>query len=123
MTEHDLHRFNLSRWAVAHPSFTLFLLLASCVAGLKAYFDMGRAEDLLLRLKRPLFSAVWPGATADEMQRQVADRVEDKLRQTPYLDYVRTYCLPERMLVDGATQGYDSAKEVPEAWYQLRKKL
>ena len=123
MSDHEQHRFNLSRWAVAHPSFTLFLLLASCVAGLKAYFDMGRAEDPSFTIKTAIVSATWPGATADEMQRQVADRIEDKIRQTPYLDFVRTYCLPERMLVLVQLKDTIPAKEVPEVWYQLRKKL
>jgi multidrug efflux pump len=116
-------RFNLSRWAVSHPSFTLFLLLASCVAGLKAYLDLGRAEDPSFTIKTSIVSAVWPGATAEEMQLQVADRVEDKIRQTPYLDFVRTYCLPERMLVLVQLKDTVPSAEVPEVWYQLRKKL
>jgi multidrug efflux pump len=123
VNEKELHGFNLSRWAVSNPSFTLFLILASCVAGLKAYLDMGRAEDPSFTIKTAIVSATWPGATADEMQRQVADRVEDKIRQTPYLDFVRTYCLPERMLVLVQLVDTVPSKEVPEVWYQLRKKL
>ncbi len=115
--------FNLSRWSVTHPSFTLFLILASVVAGLQAYFSLGRAEDPSFTIKTGVVSAIWPGATAEELQRQVADRVEDKLRETPHLDFLRTYCLPERMVVLVQLKDTTPAKEVPDSWYQVRKKL
>ncbi len=115
--------FNLSRWAVTHPSFTLFLILASSLAGLKAYLSMGRAEDPSFTIKTAIVSAMWPGASAEEMQRQVAERVEDKLRQTPSLDFLRTYCLPERMLVLVQLKDTTNRRAVADIWYQVRKKL
>ncbi len=118
-----IQEFNLSRWAVTHPSFVLFLILASGVAGLQTYFHMGRAEDPSFTIKTAIVSASWPGATAEEMQRQVAERIEDKLRQTPHLDFLRTYCLPERVLT--LVQLLDSTPrdKVADTWYQIRKKL
>jgi multidrug efflux pump len=115
--------FNLSKWAVTHPSFILFLLIASLVAGIQAYFQMGRAEDPSFTIKTAIVSANWPGATSEEMQRQVAERVEDKLRQTPKLDFLRTYCLPERMLILVQLRDQVRGKAVLDTWYQVRKKL
>ncbi len=119
----DKHTFNLSRWAVTHPAFVTFLILACSLAGLQAYFQMGRAEDPSFTIKTGIVSAVWPGATSEEMQQQVADIVEVKLRETPYLDFLQTYCLPDRMLT--LVQLKDSAppRQVPDIWYQVRKKL
>lgn len=115
--------FNLSTWAVTHPAFTLFLILASGLAGLKAYLSMGRAEDPSFTIKTATVSASWPGATAEEMQRQVAERVEDKLRQTPDLDFLRTYCLPERMIILVQLKDTINRNAVADIWYQMRKKL
>ncbi len=115
--------FNLSRWAVTHPSFILFLILASCAAGFQAYLQMGRAEDPSFTIKTAIVSASWPGATAEELQRQVAERIEDKLRQTPHLDYLRTYCLPERLLILVQLRDTTPRKQVDDIWYQVRKKL
>ena len=84
---------------------------------------MGRAEDPSFLIKTAIVSASWPGATAEEVQRQVAERVEDKLRETPYIDFLRTYCLPERMLVLVQLKDTIPKKQVPETWYQVRKKL
>ena len=79
-------RWNLSRWAVTHQAFVGFLMIACSIAGLVTYWQMGRAEDPSFTIKTALVGAVWPGATADEMQRYVAKKIEDKLRETPKLD-------------------------------------
>ena len=117
------HSWNLSRWAVTHPAFVTFLILACSIAGMQAYFQMGRAEDPSFTIKTAIVSATWPGATAEEMQQQVAEEVEDKLRETPYLDFLQTYCLPDRMLTIVQLKDTAPRKEVPNIWYQVRKKL
>lgn len=117
------HSWNLSRWAVTHPAFVTFLILACSVAGIQAYFQMGRAEDPSFTIKTAIVSATWPGATSEEMQQQVAEEVEDKLRETPYLDFLQTYCLPDRMLTIVQLKDTAPRKEVPNIWYQVRKKL
>jgi multidrug efflux pump subunit AcrB len=119
----DADRFNLSRWSVTHPAFVLFLILASLAAGVDAYLGMGRAEDPSFTIKTAVVQANWPGATAEEMQLQVAERLEDKLRQTPYLDYLRTFSLPERTTILVQLRDTTPKQEVREIWYQVRKKL
>lgn len=119
----DEHAWNLSRWAVTHPAFVLFLILACSVAGLQAYFQMGRAEDPSFTIKTVIVSASWPGATSEEMQKQVADVVEVKLRETPYLDFLQTYCLSDRTLTVVQLKDSVPSREVADIWYQVRKKL
>ncbi len=121
--QRESHAFNLSRWAVTHPAFVTFLILACSVAGLQAYFQMGRAEDPSFTIKTGIVSAAWPGATSEEMQQQVADLVEVKLRETPYLDFLQTYCLPDRMMTLVQLKDSVPTKQVADIWYQVRKKL
>ncbi len=116
-------RWNLSRWAVTHPAFVWFLMIASSIAGLVAYWQMGRAEDPTFAIKTMVVGAVWPGATADEMQRYVARRIEDKLRETPKLDFLLTYCIADRMMTLVQIKDSVRGKDVPDTWYQVRKKL
>lgn len=115
--------FNLSHWAVTHPAFISFLMLAFGAAGLQAYLSMGRAEDPSFTIKTGVVTAFWPGATSKEMQEQVAEEVEDKLRETPYLDFLQTYCLPDRMQTLVQLKDYTPPKQVADIWYQVRKKL
>ena len=83
-----MKRFNLSAWAVRHPALVLFLILASPSAGTLSFLRLGRAEDPNFTIKVAIVTAVWPGATAQEMQDQVADRIEKKLQELPYFDKV-----------------------------------
>ena len=80
-----MKRFNLSGWAVSHPTLILFLMIALGVAGFFSYQKLGRAEDPFFTVKVVNVSAMWPGATAAEMQMQVADPIEKKLQELPYL--------------------------------------
>jgi multidrug efflux pump len=114
---------NLSEWAVKHPAFVLFLIVACAAAGLQAYLEIGRAEDPSFTIKTMVVAAEWPGATSDEVQRQLADPIEEKLQETPYLDYLKTYCLPGRVLIQVVLKDSTPPKAVPDSWYQVRKKI
>jgi len=114
---------NLSAWAVKHSAVVLYLMLASGAAGVYAYLGMGRAEDPSFTIKTMVVTADWPGATSDEVQRQVADKLEEKLQETPYLDYLRTYSLPGRAVVTVQLRTDTPPKAVPDIWYQVRKKV
>jgi multidrug efflux pump subunit AcrB len=118
-----MKRFNLSAWAVAHPALVLFLIVAVSCAGFFSYLRLGRAEDPSFTIKVVVVSAIWPGATAKEMQEQVADPIEKKLQELPYFDKVQTYSKPSFTAMQVFFKDNTPPKEVPELFYQLRKKL
>src|SRR5471030_1703256 len=118
-----MKRFNLSGWAVSHPALVLFLIVALGVAGLFSYKGLGRAEDPFFTVKVVNVSAIWPGATAAEMQAQVADPIEKKLQELPYFEKVETYSKPAFTAMQVTFKDSTSPKDVPYLFYLLRKKL
>jgi multidrug efflux pump len=86
-----MKRFNLSQWAITHRALVLFMILVLAAAGAYSYFSLGRAEDPSFTIKTMVVNVGWPGATATEMQTQVADKIEKKLQELPYLDRVESY--------------------------------
>jgi multidrug efflux pump subunit AcrB len=118
-----MHRFNLSAWAVAHPALILFLIIALGVGGFFSYEKLGRAEDPSFTVKVVNVTAIWPGATAKEMQEQVADPIEKKMQELPYFDKVQTYSKPNFTALQVTFRDNAPAKEVPFLFYLLRKKL
>lgn len=98
-------------------------MLAFSVAGYSAYRQMGRAEDPTFAIKTCVVGAAWPGATPNEMQRYVAQRIEDKLRETPKLDFLLTYCISDRMMTLVQLEDSVRGRDVADTWYQIRKKL
>jgi multidrug efflux pump len=118
-----MQRFNLSAWAVGHPALMMFLIAILGLAGLLSYRSLGRAEDPSFTIKVVIVSAMWPGATAADMQDQVADPIEKKLQELPYFDKVTTYTKPSFTAMQVAFKDNTPARDVPELFYQLRKKI
>ncbi|HXB79643.1 MAG TPA: efflux RND transporter permease subunit [Bradyrhizobium sp.] len=118
-----MKRFNLSAWAVSHPALVLFLIVALGVAGFFSYQRLGRGEDPYFTVKVVNVSAIWPGATAAEMQSQVADPIEKKLQELPYFEKVQTYSKPSFTAMQVTFRDQAPPKDVPYLFYLLRKKL
>lgn len=118
-----MNRFNLSALAVKERAITLFLLIAVAAAGLLAFSRLGRAEDPTFVVKIMTVTAVWPGATAEEMQNQVADRLEKRLQELEHYDRTETSSRPGLMTMKVYLKDNTPPKEVPGEFYQVRKKL
>src|SRR5215207_7907842 len=118
-----MKRFNLSGWAVSHPTLILFLMIVLGAAGFFSYQRLGRAEDPFFTVKVVNVSAIWPGATAQEMQTQVADPIEKKLQELPYFEKVQTYSKPSFTAMQVTFKDSTPPKDVPYLFYLLRKKL
>ena len=118
-----MRRLNLSDWAVRHQALTLFLILATLIAGAFSYMKLGRAEDPSFTIKLANVTAVWPGASARDMQDQVADRIEKKLQELPYFDRVQTYTKPSFTAMQVIFKDTTPPSQVPWLFYLLRKKL
>ena len=118
-----MNGFNPSAWAVSHRQLVLFLILACAGAGAYAYVKLGRAEDPSFTIKVMVFTARWPGATAAEMQDQVAERVEKKLQELPHVDRVETYTRPGFAAIQLKLRDDTPPGEVADLWYQARKKI
>ena len=112
-----MKRFNLSGWAVSHPTLVLFLMIALGVAGFISYQKLGRAEDPFFTVKVVNVSAIWPGATAQEMQTQVADPIEKKLQELPYFEKVQTYSKPSFTALQVTFKDSTPPKDVPYLFY------
>src|SRR6516165_3086791 len=118
-----MRRFNLSAWAVDHSALMVFLIAMLGVARLLSYRSLGRAEDPSFTIKVVIVSAMWPGATAADMQDQVADPIEKKLQELPYFDKVTTYTKLSFTAMQVAFKDNTPARDLPELFYQLRKKI
>lgn len=116
-------RFNLSALAVRERSITLFLILLIGVAGTLSFFKLGRAEDPPFTVKQMTVISVWPGATAQEMQDQVAEPLEKRLQELKWYDRSETYARPGMAFTMLSLLDKTPPSEVQEEFYQARKKL
>ena len=115
--------FNLSALAVRERSVTLFLLLVIAVAGVIAFLKLGRAEDPSFTIKQMTVVTAWPGATAQQMQDLVAERLEKRLQELRWYDRTETFTRPGLAFTMLVLRDSTPPKDVPEQFYQARKKL
>jgi len=116
-------RFNLSALAVRERSITLFLICLISLAGLVAFFKLGRAEDPAFTIKVMTIITVWPGATAQEMQDQVAEKLEKRLQELRWYDRTETYTRPGLAITTLTLLDRTPPADVQEEFYQARKKV
>jgi len=116
-------RFNLSRWALEHQPLTRFLLVALLLGGIFAYSKLGQDEDPPFTFRAMVVQAFWPGATAEQMSRQVTDKIEKALQEVPYAWKIRSYSKPGETLVTFQLADTSPAKETQQLWYTVRKKV
>ena len=116
-------RFNLSALAVRERAVTLFLICLITLAGLVAFFKLGRAEDPAFTIKVMTVVTAWPGATAQEMQDQVAEKLEKRLQELRYYDRAETYTRPGLAFTVLTLQDSTPPSKVQDEFYQARKKV
>lgn len=116
-------RFNLSALAVRERSITLFLIILITVAGVLSFFELGRAEDPPFTVKQMTIISAWPGATAQEMQDQVAEPLEKRMQELRWYDRSETYTRPGLAFTLLSLQDSTPPSQVQEEFYQARKKL
>ncbi|MCB1506045.1 MAG: efflux RND transporter permease subunit [Hyphomicrobiaceae bacterium] len=115
--------FNLSDWALRHKSLVFYFMLMAAFAGIFSYEKLGREEDPPFTIKTMVVRTLWPGATTSDTLTQVTDRIEKKLEELPFLDFVRSYTKPGDSLVYVNLKDSTPASKVSDLWYQVRKKV
>ncbi len=112
--------FNLSEWALSHRSLVWYFMIIFIVAGTFSYINLGREEDPAFTIKTMVISAQWPGASAEEMTKQVTNRIEKKLEELGSLDYTRSETTAGQTTIFVELLSSTKAKDVTENWVRVR---
>ncbi|HEX7982532.1 MAG TPA: efflux RND transporter permease subunit [Duganella sp.] len=116
-------RFNLSALAVRERSVTLFLICLITLGGFLSFLKLGRAEDPSFTVKVMTIVTAWPGATAQEMQDQVAEKIEKRLQELRWYDRTETFTRPGLAFTTLSLLDTTPPSEVQGEFYQARKKV
>jgi multidrug efflux pump len=119
----DEGRFNLSEWALRHQQLVVYLIGLMTLFGVIGYTKLAQSEDPPFTFRTMVIQTYWPGATAREVQEQITDRIGRQLQAAPYADNIKSYSRPGESMIFFAMKDSAPVKEVPETWYQVRKKV
>lgn len=115
--------FNLSAWALRNRQIVLFLMLLLAIVGALSYNKLGQSEDPPFTFKAMVIRTLWPGATAEEVSRQVTERIEKKLMETGEYERIVSFSRPGESQVTFMARDSMRSQQIPELWYQVRKKI
>lgn len=115
--------FNLSAWALRHRQIVLYIMLLLAVVGALSYTKLGQSEDPPFTFKAMVIRTNWPGASAEEVSRQVTERIEKKLMETGEYDRITSFSRPGESQVTFMARDSMRSSDIPELWYQVRKKV
>ncbi|WMY10191.1 efflux RND transporter permease subunit [Paraburkholderia phenoliruptrix] len=115
--------FNLSEWALRHQQLVIYLIGLMTLFGVIAYTHLSQSEDPPFTFRTMVIRTYWPGANAREVQEQVTDRIARQLQAAPYVDNIKSYSRPGESMIFFAMKDSAPVKDVPETWYQVRKKV
>ncbi|UXZ47391.1 efflux RND transporter permease subunit [Pseudomonas soli] len=115
--------FNLSAWALRNRQIVLFLMILLAAIGAISYTKLGQSEDPPFTFKAMVIRTLWPGATAEEVARQVTERIEKKLMETGEYERIVSFSRPGESQVTFMARDSMHSAHIPELWYQIRKKV
>lgn len=115
--------FNLSAWALRNRQIVLFLMILLALVGALSYTKLGQSEDPPFTFKAMVIRTLWPGATAEEVSRQVTERIEKKLMETGEYEKIVSFSRPGESTVTFIARDSLHSDDIPELWYQVRKKV
>lgn len=114
---------NLSEWALKHQQFVLFSIIILLIGGIYSYAHLGQAEDPSFTVRSMVIQTYWPGATIEQTQEQVTDKLEKKLQSVAEIDYVKGFVQAGVTQLIVTLRDDTPSADVPEVWYQIRKKI
>jgi len=118
-----VRRFNLSEWALANRPLVLFAMLAFALIGAWSYKHLGQSEDPPFTFKAMVVRTLWPGATAEQVSRQVTEPIEKALMNTGEYEFIRSYSRPGESQIIFMARDSLRSKQIPDLWYQVRKRV
>jgi len=118
-----LKTFNLSDWALEHRSLVWYFMIVFIIAGVFSYVSLGREEDPNFTIKTMVIQAQWPGASAEDVTKQVTDRIEKKLQELPSLDVTRSITTAGQTIVFVDLLATTKAKDVAGTWVRIRNMI
>ncbi len=115
--------FNLSAWALRNRQIVLFLMILLAGVGALSYTKLGQSEDPPFTFKAMVIRTLWPAATAEEVARQVTERIEKKLMETGEYEKIVSFSRPGESQVTFMARDALHSADIPTLWYQIRKKV
>lgn len=111
---------NLSEVALKNKTLVWYFIIVVAIAGIFSYIKLGRMEDPAFTVRQMVVTVAWPGASAQQMDEQINDKIEKKLQDTPHLDYIKSYARPGQSVIYVTLNDEVDSSKVRDTWKEVR---
>lgn len=115
--------FNLTKWCLNRKQLVYFLAVTIVLAGIFVYPKLGRNEDPEFTIREMYMTVVWPGATASQVEEQVTDKIERKLQDIPYKDYIKSYSFLGKSVIFIDLKDEVAPDKIRDTWVEVRNQI
>ena len=110
-------------FSVQRPRIVLSLIFIVIVGGIYAYTDLGRLEDPEFTIKQAVIVTLYPGASPEDVVKEVTNPIEDACQQMGQVDRVESQSIRGRSLVMVYIKDKYHKDRIPQVWDELRRKV
>ena len=111
---------NLTEVSMKHRTLVWYFIIIAAIGGIFSYIQLGRMEDPQFTIREMVISAAWPGATAEEMQNQVTDKMEKKFQDIPGLDNIKSETRAGQTVIYVTLKDDVAKDQIRPTWRDLR---
>ena len=113
----------LAAVAIEKKTFTYFAIVLLGLAGIAAFFNLGQLEDPEFTVKTAVITTSYPGASPEEVELEVTDRIEQAIQEISELDYVESFSRTGFSLIKVEIRPEFWSDRLPQIWDELRRKI
>ena len=118
-----MKKFNLADWALRHKSIIYYLIAVLLTFGIFSFTHMGRMEDPDFTMRTMVVGVSWPGASPQQMSDQVTDKLEEKLRDLPGVDYTKSFTDGSKSVIYINLKEDLPSNKIRPAWEEARNMI
>jgi multidrug efflux pump subunit AcrB len=114
---------NFAKAAIEKRTVTYFVAFLILVGGIASFFALGQLEDPDFSIKTAVVTTPYPGASPEEVEQEVTDRLEIALQQLPQIDFLESYSLPGQSVIKVNIKSTYWSDKLPQIWDEVRRKV
>ena len=118
-----MKKFNLADWALRHKSIIYYFIAVLLTFGIFSFTLMGRMEDPDFTMRTMVVGVSWPGASPQQMSDQVTDKLEEKLRDLPGVDYTKSFTDGSKSVIYINLKEDLPSNKIRPAWEEARNMI
>ncbi|WP_104203764.1 efflux RND transporter permease subunit [Billgrantia saliphila] len=114
---------DIAKSSIERPILTWLIVIVCLFGGLWGFTNLGKLEDPSFTIPNAIINTPYPGATAQEVEEEVTERLEMAIQELQQIDLIESVSMPGRSEIEVEVASNYRSHELPQIWDELRRKV